>query len=197
MKREQMSSRPEEPLFVAFAYPGWHSSAYRPGVVEWNLLENFQPYFPGHCPPPMPAHGQYDDADPATASRHVRLASQAGIRAFMYFLYYGPDGFVMDEPMKLTLDASAQLESDVSIAGTWCVRLPHNQFPVAPRDELDIPAAPATPREIDMEDKPIESLTLRDLETLLGDDDSWKDILLTYEVAQPRRRPVGPDATDG
>ncbi|CAN7651892.1 glycoside hydrolase family 99-like domain-containing protein [Trinickia sp. LjRoot230] len=187
----------EGPFFVAFAYPGWHPSPYRPGVDEWDLLARFQPYFEGHLAPPMPASGRYNDAVPATAREHVRLATQAGISAFMYFLYYGKEGFVMDDPMKMALAASAECDDDFSVAGTWCVRLPHNVFPVAPSDELDMPALSATSADIDIEDKPIESLTLRDLETLLADDRWWSDILLSYEIARPRTRRMSRAADNG
>src|SRR6476469_3880473 len=108
MNKPELPAGIDRPFFVAFAYPGWHPSPYRPGIVEWDLLASFRPYFEGHLAPPMPAQGQYNDADPETAREHGRMASEAGIRAFMYFLYYGKDGFVMGDPMKLTLEASAR-----------------------------------------------------------------------------------------
>jgi len=197
MNKPELPARIDGPFFVAFAYPGWHPSPYRPGVDEWDLLANFRPYFEGHLAPPKPAHGPYSDVDPETAREHVRMASEAGIRAFMYFLYYGKDGFVMDEPMKRTLDACARSAEECYVAGTWCVRLPHNEFPIAPRDELEVPAASATSAEAQIEDKPIESLTLRDLEILLADDRSWSDILLSYEIARPRKRHASRNANDG
>lgn len=194
----KMADMPDDahPLFVAFAYPGWHPSTYRPGVVEWDLLTNFRPYFEGHRAPPRPVHGPYNDADPATARSHIHLARNAGIGAFMYFLYYGADGFVMDEPMKWTLSVSAQAGDDFFVAGTWCVRLPHNVFPVAPLDKLEIPVTSPVGDDVDIEDKPIESLTLRDLEALLGEDSSWESIMLGYEIARPKSRPAGPDMAD-
>lgn len=193
MKYEPPQCETNEPLFAAFVYPGWHRSPYRPGVVERDLLANFRPYFPGHCRPPMPANGPYDDTDPDTAETQVRLASQAGIRAFMYFLYYGPDGFVMDEPMNLTFSASEKMGGDFMIAGTWCVRLPHAEFPVAPRDELELCAPNRLSAEVCIEDKPIELLTLRDLETLFGKNCSWTEIELNYQTGRPSKRSVGAD----
>jgi hypothetical protein len=175
------------PRFVAYVYPGWHADPYRPGVDEWDLLARFRPYFDGHQPPALPVDGPYDDTDPATALRQIAEASEAGIEAFTYFLYWGSGGFVMDRPMEIARDTAARAGAGFTIAGTWCVRLPHDRFPVVvgdalePPGEVDLAALPA-------EDRPIHQLTIRDFEEIVPEwDDSWLDIPPTPPLH--RRRP--------
>src|SRR6476620_12668401 len=82
------SGDPSHVRFVAYVYPGWHSSAYRPAVDEWDLLDTFHPCFAGHQPPARPLAGRYDDSTPEVSAAHEREALEAGIEAFTYFTYY-------------------------------------------------------------------------------------------------------------
>jgi len=118
---------------MAYVYPGWHSSDWRPGINEWDLLDRFIPYFEGHEPLPRPENGPYDDSQPDTVKRQVKMAQEAGISGFNYFMYYGQDGFIMDRPFELALNEAKG--KNFSIGATWCLRLPHNNFPIP--EELD------------------------------------------------------------
>jgi hypothetical protein len=171
------------PLFVAYVYPGWHADPYRPGIDEWELLRSFRPYFPGHERPAMPLDGPYDDSDPATANRQIAEAEEAGIQAFTYFLYWGPNGFVMNRPMEVARDVA--MSSAFSICGTWCVRLPYDRFPVVAGDALE-QALDLGIHTLPVEDRPIHQLTIRDFEELIPEwDDAWLEIPLTPQVRRP------------
>jgi hypothetical protein len=179
------------PRFIAYVYPGWHADEYRPGVDEWKLLDEFRPYFDGHATPARPLHGTYDDSDPVTARRQVAEAAAAGIEGFSYFTYYGPQGFVMQRPMELAFEAAEPRAGDFGIMATWCVRLPHDRFPVSKGDDLEMPAE-RPPRAAELEELPIEALTLADLEDLVAcDDPAWDtSIALGWDASRGSRRAV-------
>jgi hypothetical protein len=130
-------------------------------------------------------NGPYDDAVPGTALSQVQLALSAGIEAFIYFTYYAGYGFVMSAPMTAAAKAIDNIDQHFAIAGTWCVRLPHDRFPVPARDELESPAVPNHPQSGLLEDTPIELLTLRDLETLLGSNDpAWDALAFNWDAIE-------------
>jgi len=165
-----------KPIFVAYVYPGWHSTPYRPGVDEWQLLDHFVPYFPGHSPPSRPLAGRYDDSLPEVAKHHVDIAKQFGIHAFTYFLYYEPDRFVMATPMQRSLEVAAE-SGEFSVAATWCIRMPVNRFPLRLNDRKNGHARPShgsgANSVLDVSslgDMPLEDLTLEQLEHVLGSD---------------------------
>lgn len=171
--QDQPASRP---IFVAYVYPGWHPSPYRPTVDEWELLENFAPYFEGHQPPPQPRDGRYDDSLPETASQHIRQAQAFGLSAFTYFLYFDPPRFVLSEP----IDAAFSVVShagEFMLSLTWCIRLPHATFPITREEKLDgqedlargsrhcvVTPDPSLPSD----QIPIENLSIADVERILG-----------------------------
>jgi hypothetical protein len=159
------------PKYVAFVYPGWHPDTYRPNVDEWALLDGFLPCFVDHDPPPRPLFGRYDDSDPSVVVAQVRMASSAGIQAFMYFAYYRADGFVMSSPMTHALEVSHYAPEPFSIAAAWCHRLPHKQFPVFNESEADRPVTTQESRHLSLRDTPIEQLTLQKLDELVGEED--------------------------
>jgi len=162
------------PLFVAYVYPGWHPSSYRRGVDEWGVLDGFKPYFEGHQPPPRPLHGLYDDSKPETALRQMETASEYGIDAFTYFLYYQPDQFVLSEPVQAAI-SMAPLVPGFKISLTWCIRLPHDHFPIRLQEKIADGVASAehahssdrAERSLCPEQKAIEDLSLEDIEQLL------------------------------
>jgi len=159
--------------FVAYVYAGWHADQYRPGVNEWSLLDGFRPYFDGHAAPARPAGGAYDDTDPRTSLRQMAMARANGVEAFAYFMYYHSRGFVMNAAMDVAFAVARSCPDGVSLLGTWCVRLPHDCFPVAKRDDLEVPTRPP-PIFLSLDERLIESLTLRDLEDLIAaDDPAW------------------------
>ena len=179
------------PQFIAYVYPGWHADPYRPDVDEWAILDRFQPYFDGHQRPAEPVGGRYDDTDPALAARQIEQARAAGITSFTYFLYWGAQGFVMDRPMELARDVASPVGH--MVGGTWCVRLPHDRFPVVAGDALPPPLV-AGPTAAAIEDRRIDELTIGDFERLIDEwDDSWLELPATPPV---RRRPRAGADTD-
>jgi hypothetical protein len=170
----------DDPTFVAYVYPGWHESDYRPGTNEWELLSRYQPYFPGHPPPLRPIAGAYDDAEAATTAAQIALALQAGITAFAYFMYYeGTRGFVLSKPMTNAVRVQRPPGADFRVAGVWCVRLPHDRFPLPSRRDLEAGLTPPSRRGATATATPLELLTLRDLEQLVSPDSSvWSSVTL-------------------
>lgn len=162
----------QAPRFVAYVYPGWHTDRYRPSVDEWTRLDAFNACFEGHEPPPRPLDGRYDDADPFTARRQVAQAADAGIEGFAYFAYWAQEDFVMSAPM-LHAFAEARETPGFGIYATWCVRLPHDTFPIPARDALDV--ATGTRRTAScLDDVSLDALTMGDLISILEDDDpAW------------------------
>jgi hypothetical protein len=129
-------TRQESPCFVAYVYPGWHKSLYRPDVNEWELLDLFRPYFDGHQPLPRPLNGGYDDSQQETALRQIELALEHGITGFTYFLYYLCDTFVLSSAMDAAY-AVATDSKDFKLSATWCFRLPLRKFPIKLHDRSD------------------------------------------------------------
>jgi hypothetical protein len=180
----ESTDMPSAPFFVAYIYPGWHWSPYRPDVNEWELLDKFEPYFDDHQPPPRPLEGYYDDAKPETALKQIEIAKSFGINAFSYFLYYEPEQFVLSEPIDIAFQTATEV-SDFKISLTWCIRLPHNEFPLRLMDKENGAADEHRSRNlnegienrerrskhknISPENIPLEFLTLEDIEHLLGE----------------------------
>lgn len=123
-------SSASSPTFIAYVYGGWHRSPWRDNFSEWDLFENFRPYFPGHPEPFRPLKGMYDDSDPETASYQVKVASTYGISAFSYFLYRDRDGFVMDTPIRHAFSVAPEISPDFRVCLSWCLRLPHQRLPI-------------------------------------------------------------------
>ena len=117
------------PRFIAYLYPGWHRSVYRPELDEWGTLDNFKPYFSQHMAPPRPLPVPYDDSRPITAARQIKLARDFGLSGFTYFLYYAPDGFVLEAPIRAAFERTEN-QHDFHISMTWCFRLPHITLPI-------------------------------------------------------------------
>jgi hypothetical protein len=187
-----MREAQRQPEFVAYVYPGWHASDFRPDTDEWTLLDAFEPYFDGHLPPLRPLSGPYDDAQPEVTAWQVELARDAGIDGFLYFMYFGPDGFVLSTPMD---NAAAKAQPGFGVAGVWCVRLPHATFPLVGLMALEVPRRREPRRGVDVDTTPLELMTLRDLDDLLGPTDPiWAELLVGPDRGVgSRRRDAIPD----
>lgn len=122
---------------VAYYYPGWHTSSWKP-VDEWSLLAPGEPCFPGHAPLDSPQSGAYDDRSPDLLRTQIDIAVKWGVTAFCFFLYYGTAGYVLDQPTRTALDLAARADFQVGV--TWCLRLPHQYFPIPLTDD-DAPLA--------------------------------------------------------
>jgi hypothetical protein len=179
---------PDPVRFVAYVYPGWHADPYRPGIDEWSLMDGYLQRYPQQEAPPRPLDGPYRDDTPEAARRQADLAVDAGISAFTYFSYFKPDvGFVMDAPMRRMLDAT-EAEGGPTVGGTWCIRLPHDHFPVAPSDHMELPDIPEFDADTPLEQRPIEALSLDDLEVILGADDALWEARAFDGTSGPRVR---------
>lgn len=127
-----MSAVARRTQVIAYNYPGWHRSRWK-DMDEWCLLDERRPTFDGHQPLLTPARGRYDDREPGVVRGQIQEARSAGIDAFTYFLYFGRDGFVLDEPTRRALDEAEATEFSVGV--TWCLRQPYRSFPVELPDE--------------------------------------------------------------
>lgn len=134
-----------ELTFVAYYYPGWHRESWK-ALDEWVLLDEVRPIYPGHLPLDEPTAGRYDDTDPIVLRQQITEATKSGISAFSFFLYYGPDGYVLDRPTRIALYQAEEIPDLFSIGVTWCMRLPHQYFPIPTSDD-NAPLASAEPRE--------------------------------------------------
>jgi hypothetical protein len=116
------------------------------------------------------------------------LAAESGVEAFTYFMYYRPScGYIMANPMDEAFRISEEI-GGFAVTCTWCIRLPHDTFPVAPLDGMSVQRQPVRIPGRALDDTPIELLTLRDLEQLANRDGiAWQDITLDGVGAGIRR----------
>jgi hypothetical protein len=175
------------PKFVAYVYPGWHVTPYRPGVDEWSLLSRFKSAFDGHLPPPTPLFGRYDDSVSQTARMQIALASKAGIKGFIYFTYFNEESFVMDLPLEKAIEASPYVDPGFFVSASWCVRLPHRIFPVTSEETCAI-AHTDQLKETDFLDLPIENTTLDDIPLLFQGSAAWKKLEIPLSIGKPRTK---------
>ena len=123
---------------AAYVYPGWHPTPERdagfyPGFVEWDLVEQATPRFPGHAQPRLPLLGRYDDRDPAEVGRRVRLAVAAGIDVLVYGLFWCRGKRVFEAALDEGFLGSPEGRS-VPFAVMWANRMPRRVLPVRRAD---------------------------------------------------------------
>jgi len=157
--------------FVAYVYPGWHFSLFRPTVNEWSLLTRFKPYFHGHLPPPQPVSGPYDDSAKEIVGNQLELAHKFSLAGFTYFLYFQSSGYVFDKPLQTALEIS-RVHPRLQISTTWCMRLPHNVFPILSRQHkrgaFHQPLREVLQATLPLDRRPLNQLSIADLEALFG-----------------------------
>ncbi len=78
---------------LVYYFPQWHvdprnEDLFGKGWTEWEALRPALPRFPGHRQPRVPAWGEYDESDPAVASRAVAAALDHGIDGFIVDWYW-------------------------------------------------------------------------------------------------------------
>ena len=81
---------------LAYYFPQWHvdprnEDMFGPRWTEWETLRAGYPRFPGHVQPKRPAWGEYDESDPAVASRAVATALDHGVNGFIVDWYWFDD----------------------------------------------------------------------------------------------------------
>jgi Glycosyltransferase WbsX len=78
---------------MAYYFPQWHvdprnEAMFGPGWTEWEVLRTGHPRFDGHRQPIRPRDGEYDESDPAVASRAVARALDHGVNGFIVDWYW-------------------------------------------------------------------------------------------------------------
>jgi hypothetical protein len=185
----------ERPRFVAYVYPGWHPDEYRAGVNEWDLLDHFDPRFEGHPPPLQPSAGRYDDSRPEAVARQMSEAATHGIEAFSYFTYYSGDGPLLHKGVNAAFDLPLS-ERPLSLCTTWCIRLPHNGFPVPHGEHIEAPIGDhgCTDSLGGIMNRRLEDMTLRDVVELMTS--SSEDGLMSRVSLAIRTVLESPDYSD-
>jgi hypothetical protein len=171
------------PQFIAYVYPGWHATPYRPGVDEWTLLSRFEPSFDGHIRPATPLFGHYDDSVSETARLQIALASRAGIKGFIYFAYFDEESFVMNSPLERAIDSGPHVDPTFRVSASWCVRLPHRLFPVTSEEAYAVGNTDQCGKT-DFLDLPIENTTLENIHHLFQGSNAWKKIKIPLGIGK-------------
>ena len=95
-------SSPGDKYFIAsYYFPNYHVDArnaerFGDGWVEWELVKNAKPRFPGHQQPNVPAWGYTDEANPAHMAQKIDAAADHGVDAFIFDWYYYDDGLFLE-----------------------------------------------------------------------------------------------------
>ena len=83
----------KRPEVLAYYFPQYHQDSLNDalhghGWTEWELLGAAKPRYPGHTQPKIPAWGEFDESDPAWATREIDLAADHGLTGFIYDWYW-------------------------------------------------------------------------------------------------------------
>jgi hypothetical protein len=95
-------STPGKDYFIAsYYFPNYHVDArnvklFGEGWMEWELVKNAKPRFPGHHLPNVPAWGYTDEADPAQMAQKIDAAASHGVDGFIFDWYYYDDGLFLE-----------------------------------------------------------------------------------------------------
>jgi hypothetical protein len=95
-------SSPGNEYFIAsYYFPNYHVDArnaqrFGDGWMEWELVKEARPRFPGHHQPNVPAWGYTDEANPAHMEQKIDAAADHGIDAFIFDWYYYDDGLFLE-----------------------------------------------------------------------------------------------------
>ena len=82
---------------AVYYFPNYHPDArnaltHGPGWMEWELVKQARPRFPGHRQPRVPLWGYSDESEPAVMTQKIAAAADHGIDAFIYDWYWYNDG---------------------------------------------------------------------------------------------------------
>jgi hypothetical protein len=92
---------------AAIYFPSWHVDTRRDehlgaGFTEWDLVRSGRPRFEGHYQPIVPALGHTDETQEETMRTSIRLASDAGIDAFLWDWYWYDEQDFLNRPLDET-----------------------------------------------------------------------------------------------
>ena len=117
-------SSPGDKYFIAsYYFPNYHVDArnaerFGDGWVEWELVKNAKPRFPGHQQPNVPAWGYTDEANPAHMAQKIDAAADHGVDAFIFDWYYYDDGLFLAVPRgQRIFDAAVQGSENQGLHG--------------------------------------------------------------------------------
>ena len=127
---------------MAIYYPHWHpypqgEKIFGKGCSEWEFVKTKAPRYHNHPVPIRPLMGYYDETDPATVSKEIDLAADAGIDVFLYD-WYSYDGVVMMEEALDRGFLKAPNRDRMKFALMWCYHDRRNRF----RAKIDDPGEP-------------------------------------------------------
>ena len=97
---------PGDEYFIAsYYFPNYHVDArnaqrYGDTWMEWELVKNAKPRFPGHHQPNVPAWGYTDEANPAHMEQKIQAAADHGIDAFIFDWYFYDDGLFLERGLE-------------------------------------------------------------------------------------------------
>lgn len=108
------------PKVVAFYLPQYHQIKendewWGEGFTEWTNVKKAKPNFVGHNQPHVPENGRYYDLSNLDVQKEqARIATQYGISAFCYYMYWFNGRRVLEKPLDLRLN-------DRSINMDFCI----------------------------------------------------------------------------
>lgn len=116
----------------SYYYPGWNS---RNGKSEWDLVRSAKSYFEGHNQPRIPHRdiGYYDDENPETIRKQVKMAQEHGVDAFIFDWYWKRGQRELETP----LQNFTALDAKMKFALMWSWKLPKRDLPIQPGIETE------------------------------------------------------------
>ena len=107
---------PQRPTVLCYYFPNYHPTDGRntlihgPGWSEWELVKRATPRFIGHQPPPQPAWGYPNEANPVAMAQKIDAAADHGIDGFIFDWYYYDDGPFLERALEEGFLPSANVD---------------------------------------------------------------------------------------
>jgi hypothetical protein len=124
---EEQCQPPQDVTVACYYFPHYQRSAlndqlYGPGWTEHVLRRAARPWFPGHRQPRMPLWDEHDEGDPQVIARHIDLAADHGLGAFIYDWYWYDGAPALHEGLENGF-MRAPNRARMKFAVMWC---PHD-----------------------------------------------------------------------